>query len=119
MCLPAQRPVFIADPKKDGFVHVVNIDFEWYPGFSIKQKQRSIQSLHKNFNQKYKSMDVLEISSKSESETGISLSAFNLMMQIENQTECSVEVAFQSSKMEVHTWIYFNGLPEKRRRIYD
>ncbi len=95
----ATRPVFIANCEKRDFVEIVEIDFDWYPGFSIKQKQKSIQSLHENFKKKYKEHKILEISSKSDSMLGVSLSAFNLMIHTKNEKAFSVETAFQSSKV--------------------
>jgi len=95
----AERPVFISSVKENGYVSVQNIEFEWFPGFSEKQKQRSIQSLHNNFKKTSPSANVLEISSKSEEELGIALSAFNLKIKTKNNKEFSVETAFQASKV--------------------
>jgi hypothetical protein len=94
----AKRPVFITSTKEKGFVETVNIEFDWFPGFSIQQKQKSINSLHQNFKKKF-SQNILEISSKSDNELGVSLSAFNLMIKTKNNREFSVETAFQSSKV--------------------
>ncbi|MCM3592680.1 hypothetical protein HN020_03215 [Brevibacillus borstelensis] len=95
----ATRPVFIANSEKKDFVEIVEIDFDWFPGFSLKQKQKSIQSLHENFSKKYREHKILEISSKSDSILGVSLSAFNLMIHTKNEKSFSVETAFQSSKV--------------------
>lgn len=94
----AKRPVFI--PKKDTLgVKTLEIEFQWYPGMSVNQKQRSIVDLHKNANEKgYEK--ILEISSKSLQNIGIELSAFNLKTtSLINKIEFSVETAFQSSKI--------------------
>lgn len=101
----AKRPVFIADPDKKEYVDTINIEFEWYPGFSVKQKQKSIYSLHENFKEHYPALKVLEISSKSDVELGVALSAFNLMIKTKRQQEFSVETAFQASK------VFENGGP--------
>ena len=74
----AKRPVFIPNIDKVGYVEVENIEFTWFPGLSIQQKQRSISSLHLSFVTKHRNQKVLEISSKSQEELGINLSAFNL-----------------------------------------
>ncbi|MBJ6362484.1 DUF6977 family protein [Paenibacillus sp. GCM10012307] len=95
----AERPVFISSPEKKGFVEVRDIEFQWYPGFAISQKQKSISSLHKRLLNIYPSINVLEISSKSLELLGISLSAFNLMIRTKNNKEFSVETAFQASKV--------------------
>ena len=94
----AVRPVFVVS-LDDKFCIRDNIEFKFFSGFSDKQKQRSINSLHQAFVQKNKDKAVLEISSKSENELGIKLSAFNLMIKTNNGKEFSVESAFQASKV--------------------
>ncbi|MGZ9819385.1 DarT1-associated NADAR antitoxin family protein [Peribacillus simplex] len=97
--LMAERPVFIANIDRKDFVEKRNIEFEWFPGFSIKQKQKSVQSLHENINEKYPILKVLEVSSKSDCKLGFELSAFNLMVIGKNNAAFSVESAFQASKV--------------------
>lgn len=94
----AKRPIFI--PAKDSLgVRTLEIEFQWYPGMSVKQKQRSIIEMHRKANEVgYK--EILEISSKSLQPLGIELSAFNLKTtSIQNNFEFTVETAFQSSKI--------------------
>lgn len=100
----AKRPVFIVS---DNCPYVIekDIEFQFYSGFSIKQKQKSIKSLHDAFLQVKSVSKVLEISSKSESELGVKLSAFNLMIKTKSNKEYSVEMAFQASK------VFENGGP--------
>ena len=76
------------------------VDFTYYSGFALSQKQKSINSLHQAINEKFGFVDILEISSKSEIELGVQLSVFNLMIttKIKGKT-FSVESAFQSSKV--------------------
>ncbi|MFF5400488.1 DUF6977 family protein [Peribacillus butanolivorans] len=97
--LMAERPVFISHLDRKDFVEKRNIEFEWFPGFSIKQKQKSILSFHENIKEKYPTLKVLEVSSKSNCKLGIELSAFNLMVNGKNNTAFSVETAFQASKV--------------------
>jgi len=97
----AQRPIYIANTEKDKFVTTKLIEFKWFPGMAKVQKQKSICSLHENA----KIKKILEISSKSETELGIKLSAFNLMVKLPNGQNCSVEQAFQGSK------VFVNGGP--------
>lgn len=87
----AKRPIFISN--KNNFE--VNIEFDWYPGFSISQKQKSIKSLHDNFLEKYPNHKVLEVSTKSEIELGRKLSAFNL----KNKDGKTVEELYQIGKV--------------------
>ena len=42
----ATRPIFISKTDGDFLVKTQNIDFEWFPGLSVSQKQKSIDSLH-------------------------------------------------------------------------
>lgn len=96
----ANRPVFIPtyNPHQPG-VEIKHIDFQWFPGMSKSQKQKSIHSLHDAANT-IAINNLLEISSKSEIDTGVKLSAFNLMISTpKNNREFSVETAFQSSKV--------------------
>lgn len=94
----AKRPVFI--PKTSGPLLVVGmpIEFVWHPGMSKSQKQKSIRSLHDAAKQTRGIEKILEISSKSENELGIQLSAFNLMLNA-NGFKATVEVLFQGSKV--------------------
>ncbi len=95
----AVRPIFI--PIINGMVGVQEkmLEFHWYPGMSISQKQKSIQELHKvatlcGF------YPILEISSKSLEKLGINLSAFNLLFSIEKGGPFfTVETAYQGSKV--------------------
>lgn len=93
----AVRPVFCSIGHSP-FYESKNVDFQFYPGFSISQKQKSIYSLHKKYTELYNSNSVLEISSKSPTELGVALSAFNLMIDTKKR-KFSVECAFQSSKV--------------------
>lgn len=102
----AKRPVFIPEKDAPG-VKTFEIEFQWYPGMSVKQKQRSIGDLHKKVNENgYEK--ILEISSKSLQPIGVELSAFNLKTTtMKNNVGFTVETAFQSSK------IFENGGPYK------
>lgn len=96
----ARRTVYRVNNEAYNYVKKIEVDFEWSPGFSISQKQKSIKSLHENYAKNYKQDKILEVSSKSLDELGISLSAFNLMISTKtNKKEFSVECAFQSSKV--------------------
>lgn len=96
----ALRKAFIKSDNPNKFVNEELVEFEWYPGFSKSQKQKSIQSLHNNINNLYQIDDnkILEISTKSNSKLGNALSAFNLKLKL-NGIYNSVEVFFQSSKV--------------------
>ncbi|ELC6415009.1 hypothetical protein Q8V90_003843 [Enterobacter hormaechei] len=95
----AVRPVFI--PTNAGNVLSVtkDVDFPWAPGMSKTQKQKSIRALHAAANE-LGFNSLLEISSKSEDELGVKLSAFNLRIKTKKLgKEFTVESAFQASKV--------------------
>ncbi|HCG6987945.1 hypothetical protein ACX03_01400 [Vibrio parahaemolyticus] len=94
----AKRPVFSACKDHVG-VQEKLIDFKWYAGFAVSQKKKSIESLHVEA-RVHGYEDLLEISSKSDSELGFSLSAFNLMITTKKyKRSFTVESAFQGSKV--------------------
>lgn len=96
----ATRPVFIPIFESDSLVKKDSIDFQYYSGFSMGQKQKSIVSLHEAIYEKYGFKNILEVSSKSQDQLGIDLSAFNLMIfDKKSNKKFSVECAFQSSKV--------------------
>jgi len=72
----ANRPVYVpkTNSKLPG-VDIYDVDFKWHPGMSKSQKQKSILSLHESA-QNQGISSILEISSKSDVELGINLSAF-------------------------------------------
>ena len=95
----AKRPIFIPNENKNSFVAEKMLEFEWSPGMSKSQKQKSIRSLHA-ISEDLGISPVLEISSKSENPLGVQLSAFNLMITTRKLNKIfSVESAFQSSKI--------------------
>lgn len=101
----ASRPIFIPIFEGNCFVKTQMIEFKFFSGFSIEQKQRSIDSLHDEAKTD-KKLSILEISSKSKVELGVELSAFNLLIEtVKNKRTFSVESAFQASK------VFENGGP--------
>lgn len=103
----AFRPVFIPVLSGSTLVKTEIVEFQWFPGFSVSQKQKSIDSLHSSAKQGFVDLDkLLEISSKSVSDLGVALSAFNLTITtVKKQETFSVECAFQGSK------VFSNGGP--------
>ena len=95
-----KRPVFIPSSNPNKLVDVEMVNFTYHSGFAVSQKQKSINSLHQAISEKFGFTDILEISSKSEIELGVQLSAFNLMITTKTKAKTfSVESAFQSSKV--------------------
>ncbi len=101
----AIRPIFIPNLTGLPGAEEMPIDFKWHPGMAKSQKQKSISELHARAKDiGYER--VLEISSKSEIELGVKLSAFNLLITTKkNNNKFTVETAFQGSK------VFSNGGP--------
>lgn len=106
----AIRPVFVVDEGKNSLIKEMNIEFEFHNGMAISQKQKSIRSLHEAAKDAGVE-NILEVSTKSETELGNRLSAFNLSY-FSNQMNkrISLEAAFQGSKVFLkdgpHTDLY-------------
>lgn len=96
----ASRICFISTPSEASIYKELEIEFEYFTGFALSQKQRSINSMHKSINKMYSELKVLEISTKSTNPLGVSLSAFNLKFydKVTNK-EYPLENIFQSSKV--------------------
>lgn len=100
----ATRPLFIPSLDTKELFKEESIEFEYYNGFAVSQKQKCIKSLHVNANDKgYK--NILEVSTKSEHILGQKLSAFNLQIETVDYGLISIESAFQGSK------VFENGGP--------
>jgi len=100
----ANRIIFEAKKTQVG-VLCRNIEFEYFAGFALSQKQKTIDSLHERAKEK-NIENILEISTASKNELGIALSAFNLMGTV-HPFNNKVELNFQSSK------VFENGGPYK------
>lgn len=95
----ATRPIFLPLDSPLVGARECLIEFDWFPGMSATQKQKSIRSLHVAA-EMIKVFPILEISSKSEEELGVALSAFNLSVTTKvNKSKFTVETAFQGSKV--------------------
>ncbi len=93
----AERPAFYIHQGK---VISKIYSFEWFPGFAVSQKQKSIESLHDAIRETDADASPLEISTKSREPLGRKLSAFHLMLN-----HRTIENIFQSSK------VFENGGP--------
>ena len=74
----AKRICFISKPYEYPIYDEVLIEFEYFTGFAISQKQKSINSMHASILRADSSLKVLEVSTKSTNPLGVALSAFNL-----------------------------------------
>lgn len=113
----AKRPIYIPTSSGSILVETRLVEFKWFPGMAVSQKQKSIDSLHAAAKSEIpKLKDLLEVSSKSKCELGVALSAFNLNINTVkfNQT-FSVEQAFQSSKVFENGGPYLDLLQKSSR----
>ena len=94
----AKRPVFISSTSPPYYKEEI-ISFQYFNGFSESQKKKSVASLHAAFLEQHQDKKILEISSMSDNDLGVSLSAFNLKIITSKGKSFSVESAFQSSKV--------------------
>lgn len=102
----AKRPIYISTTEGNCHVETVFIEFKWFSGFSVSQKQKSIEALHESAKNIMENNKILEISSKSKNDLGVKLSAFNLTITtLKNNKMFSIESAFQASK------VFENGGP--------
>ena len=92
----ASRPIFHTLPYYP-FYEEIDVDFVYYSGFSKIQKQKSLNSLQSNYIFKFKNRKIIDISTKSTSDLGVKLSAFNLKVKYKNNY-FFVECLFQGSK---------------------
>lgn len=100
----AKRPVFI--PSSDGdLIRIAQVKFKWHSGMSNVQKQKSILSLHDATTHHTGLKKILEISTKSQTDLGVKLSAFNIFLETSPSDKAPVEVFFQGSK------VFFGGGP--------
>lgn len=96
----AKRICFVSNPTEYPIFKELEVEFKYYTGFAISQKQKSIKSMHESIGKIDKSLRVLEVSTKSTNPIGVALSAFNLKFLDEiTGKEYPLENIFQSSKV--------------------
>ena len=88
----AEKMVFISDGINPFYEKLINYTF--VPGFAPTQRKKNVQNLNAAISAVFPSLKTLEISTKSDSELGRQLSAFNLKLNGKY-----VESIFQSSKV--------------------
>lgn len=102
----AIRPVFLTKFRESPALVVRSVNFTWHPGLSASQKKKSVKSLHEAACRELNTCRMLEISTKSDDDIGVALSAFNLSFTTrKHQIRVTVESAFQGSK------VFENGGP--------
>lgn len=94
----AARVVFEPDAAAESCVNEWLAEFEWVPGMAMSQQRKCVRNLHHAVVESNPDLRPLEVSTRSESILGQSLSAFNLQSTFVGQTT-SVESAYQGSKV--------------------
>jgi type I restriction enzyme M protein len=106
MELMAERIVFLSTLETKPAYEERMIPFTYYSGFSLSQKQNSISSMHDSIKKLYPEKNCLEVSTKSNRDIGVKLSAFNLKSHdMTTDLLIPIENIFQSSK------VFQNGGP--------
>ena len=114
----AVRPVFTVS-EADAIRFTVLTEFTWNGGFAVSQSRKNIAALHESYHRFYPDHRLLEISSKSESELGRALSAFNLTLITPSGAENTVECFYQAGKVFEHGGPYIdllNGTSRQAKR---
>lgn len=88
----AEKLVFISDGTNPYYEKIVNYIF--VPGFAPSQRKKNVINLNEALSKEFPNLKTLEISTKSDSELGRKLSAFNLKLNGQ-----FVESIYQSSKV--------------------
>ena len=91
----AKRPYFIIK-KTFPFFDEHSADFKYEPGFALVQSRKNITNLHNAIQQTEINCNILEVSTKSDDDLGVMLSAFNLQY---TNTNYKLENVFQASKV--------------------
>ena len=96
----SKRIFFIPSDKEGCFYEEQCVEFKFYTGFALSQKQKSIDSMHSEIIRLNPHNIPFEVSSKSNNPIGQKLSAFNLTYYLKKENKnIPVENVFQSSKV--------------------
>jgi hypothetical protein len=83
---------------KNDTLYEKEFTFDFFGGFAVEQKQRTIDKFHNEIKLSNPALKILEVSRKSKNPLGPMLSAFNLTINL-NGRPYSVESIYQSSKV--------------------
>ncbi len=94
----AERPIFV--PVESGFQLILekSVSFQWHSGMAPSQKKKNVAALHASAI-KIGISPLLEVSTKSDEQIGLRLSAFNLKVETTEGWTIPLESAFQGSKI--------------------
>lgn len=94
----AIRPCFKVGNGDTCFYQELEVEFKYFTGMAASQKKKSMESMHQAILEKEPDAKILEISTKSNEELGVALSAFNLKWKTP-KFDFSVESLYQGSKV--------------------
>ncbi len=104
------RPVYLPKLTKP-FYSVENYEFDWASGQAAAQKKKNSATLQELWQEKHPDGKILEVSTKSDNETGVKLSPFNLTKRLASlRKEFPVENIYQASKTFRHGGPYYDLL---------
>lgn len=95
----AIRPIYISTNNLKNPVIQKDISFNWVKGLSYKQKCKRRDSLKEELEKLYDIKEWLEVSTKSDKELGVNLSALNLTLET-LYNSITVEQLYQQSKIK-------------------
>ena len=95
----AIRPIYISTNILEIPFIKRDVSFDWVKGMTSSQKCKRRDSLHYAISKTYDMNKILEISTKSNKDLGVNLSALNLTIPLSNGSEKTVENIYQLSKV--------------------
>ena len=110
------KPVFMPRVGSDNLVKTDMVRIERHVGFATRQKKKTLNDLHRVIKKKYGFKNVLELSTKSGNKLSFPLSPYSLQVTNDDGQKCSVENAFQASKVFEKGGPYLDLLTEKPRQ---
>ncbi len=115
----AVRQIFLP-ALNDTFSRSYSVEYRPFNGFSLSQKRKSVASLHDAYRQLYPDHKILEVSSASNEDLGIRLSAFHLLKEVSSlNKKIPVECLFQGGKIYEHGGPYldlYEATPSQAKR---
>ena len=96
-----QRSVFLPSDDENHLVKELRVSFTWNTGYGTAQMRKNAMALHEAAAEQGIG-HLLEISTKSDEQLGVCLSAFNLKLKLPEIGEVPLEAAYQGSKVFKH-----------------
>ena len=95
----ATKQIYLVN-EKEPYYRAYTTEYKPFNGFSVTQKRKSVESLHHAYLQIHQDKKLIEISSASQDELGVKLSAFNLLKYVPSlDRKIPLERVFQGGKV--------------------